>query len=192
MSDLTVTRGERGVVRVFALDLPKEQVAAFTTETYHEEDDDRVDWPLRDALGIAHMDHDFVEVFPVSDLGEMDLGTYLVNGHGVSEDQVAAQSEALAGVTGHVVIVLSGALETHDGPITPSGPLRHVATFREAPPETPVTTLEAESARGEVTRDVNAIRRDATKRDRRQSGMVATVALLVLAAVVVAMVLIAG
>ncbi|MBT8474116.1 MAG: hypothetical protein HKO95_15730 [Rhodobacteraceae bacterium] len=144
---LAVSAHERGVTRVFALNLPKEQIATFVKETYGPGDDD-YDWPLRNALGIDALDHDFVEVIDLSDLSEYGLLQYLIDGHGVDAKQIAPDAARLSAITGHVVIVSSSAFGQFAQTLAPKPPLDLVATYREAPPIPPMDALPSESAKG--------------------------------------------
>lgn len=182
---IEIPANERGVVRVFELALTGPEADAFAQPG---EDG----WPLRDALGADRLDPDHVESFPVKDLGELGLSRYLIDGMGVSEAEIAGHEATVDALTGHVVILRSAAFGGEAQTLSPSEPLRHVATLGEATPETPVTTLEAETAKGEVVMDPEARSRERKKSAARQSGMVATVVLIVLALLVVVMVLVAG
>ena len=135
---------ERGVHRLFAINLVAEDIAAFTQETYT--DDDEVEWPLKSALGAQYLDHDFVEVFPISNLDGYGMVNYLVEGNGISTDQVEPLRAQLENLTGYVLIVSSAAFSGAAQTITPRAPLRHIATFSETPIDMTALPLDSDAA----------------------------------------------
>ena len=64
---------EVGVVRLFAIDMLSDQMDTFNAKA---------------ALGAAHLDETFVEVFHVSDLEGLGLAGYLMTGNEVPEEQI--------------------------------------------------------------------------------------------------------
>ena len=67
MSDrIEVPAHETGVVRMFAVDLPPEEIEDFA-------DPDREGWPLIAALGLYDLNPAYVEIFPVNQLEDMGL-----------------------------------------------------------------------------------------------------------------------
>ena len=101
-TQMNVPAFESGVVRLFAIDLPCDQIEAFKTSLSTSENDTQ--WPLKDALGATFLDEDFVEVFPVSDLDGLGLAGYLSTGNEVPADQVDQMTHQLSLVKGHVVL----------------------------------------------------------------------------------------
>ncbi|MEM9757395.1 MAG: hypothetical protein AAF914_15440 [Pseudomonadota bacterium] len=61
--------------------------------------------PLAEWLGLDALDTDRIELFPLSDLGVLQIGEYLVSAHDADPDAVAAEAEALRGIDGAVLIV---------------------------------------------------------------------------------------
>ena len=88
MSDLDISAGERGVIRLFALDMRPEE-AKFLREPGAADQ----------ILGVTGLDPEQIDVFPVSDLEDLGLYGYLSEGCGVSEDQLdRAKLESVDGL----------------------------------------------------------------------------------------------
>lgn len=124
---MNVPAFESGVIRLFAIDLPSDQIDAFKASQHIN--DDRTQWPLKDALGAKFLDDDFIEVFPVADLEGLGLAGYLSTGNDVPIDQVNQISHHLERVKGHVLLVFSSAFGGLEQSLDPRSPLRHIATF---------------------------------------------------------------
>lgn len=126
-----IPAGERGVIRLFALDMRPEQ-AAFLKEP----------GALAQVLGIEALDMDQVEVFPVSDLEDIGLTGYLTEGCGVPRAQVEEDSEMLEAQEGHVLLIRSRAFDGKETRLTPADQIKLIGTYGEhrtnwsAPPET--------------------------------------------------------
>lgn len=146
--DLKVSKGEHGVYRIFAIDLPEREIAAFVEETYPEDDDAEVVWPLRDALGVTYLDHDFIEVIDVDDLGEMGLAGYLIEGMDLEPAQVEPHRRQFEDTAGKVLIAFSTAFGGFEAVLQPKSPLRLLAVLREKPVVPDMDPITAESAKG--------------------------------------------
>lgn len=162
---------ETGVIRLFAIDLPKDQIEDFRTPVHGT--DDAVTWPLKDALGAAFLDEDFVEVFPVEDLESFGLAGYLMEGNDVPEDQIDAMRAQLAALKGYVLLVFSSAFSDTAQTLTPRAPLRHIGTFFSEGAPVKFEQLPSQSA------DPNSgVKPRKTPSDAAMSGRIATYALL--------------
>lgn len=181
MSDtFDIKAGERGVVRLFRIDLPKEAIAGFA-----EEDSLSGRWPLKAALGVEDINPRFVDVVAIRDLDEMGLTGYMTEGLGVSEDGIAPHRARLEALEGYVLVVLSGAFKGLAVTLLPRAPLRWIGTFFEERPEVKFETLPSESSRpapAEKKPSSNAA----------MSGRVATLALLVIFGITALMIWIAA
>ena len=138
MSDrISISAHEHGVVRVFAVDDKAGTPSA--------------DDALRDALGAEHLETRQIELFDLSDLGEMRLSDYLSEGHGIPAAQMADMRGRLDGLSGRVMIVPSRAFGGQAQQIAPRAPLRLVGRFTEE--ETPVQfdPLPSASAQGSLS-----------------------------------------
>ena len=181
-----ISAGERGVVRLFAVDLPPEQIEAFAEPDYEANADDPP-WPLKDALGAEHLDADFIELFPIGDLKGVGLPGYMTEGLGIAEKDVKADRARLEAMGGHVLIVLSAAFGGVEQTIKPRAPLRWIGTYVEESAPVQFRPLPSESATGEV--NTAGAKRPS---DAAISGRVAIAVLIFLAVLVGLMVWIAG
>lgn len=179
---IEIKANETGIVRVFAVDIPRDGIAAFTARNGR--------WPLREALGAETLDPEHVEVFDAADLAGVGLPGYLIDGHAVPEDQIAPLRGRLDALDGTLMVVTSRAFGGTAQVLTPRAPVRLVATLSET--QTPITfgALPDASARAEPPTEAD----DTHKRpsDAAMSGRIAMVVLLVLALLVVVMVWLAS
>ena len=83
---------ETGVIRLFAIDMPSDQMDTFDAKA---------------ALGAAHLDGTFVDVLPISDLEGLGLAGYLMTGSEVPEDQIDEMRVQLDAIKGRVLLVFS-------------------------------------------------------------------------------------
>jgi hypothetical protein len=134
--------GERGVIRLFAIDLPPEDITAFA-----EPSDD---WPLKAALGARVLDPDYVEAFEVKDVAEIGLTNYLIQGGGINEAAIAQDRLRLDALRGPLVVITSGAFGGQAQVIDPHAPLRWVGTWDEEIPEAHFEPQRDTSVRGAV------------------------------------------
>jgi hypothetical protein len=175
---------EHGVARVFAIDLAKEDLAAFTAR---DADGDAGPWPLRDALGIAYLNSRFVEHFPVADLGEMGLTDYLHDGWAIPRDQLEPMRTQLEAVKGEVLLVGSSAFGDTGATLAVSAPLRHVATFNELPD--PVVFEQMPNASAQPGSGPRTAPRQARADARRIGGTVFAVFMVLIALILLAVLL---
>ncbi len=181
---IDISAHETGIVRVFAVDIPADQIAAFTARNGR--------WPLREALGADALDPEHIQVFDAADLAGVGLPGYLAEGHAIPEDQIAPLRERLSEQTGTVMVIASRAFANTAQTLTPRAPLRLIASFSEA--HTPITfgALPDASAQPQQPEDDAAPATRKKPSDAAMSGRVATVVLLVLALLVTIMVWIAS
>lgn len=180
----TISPTERGVIRMFTLDLPDDQIAGFTEPDF----DADAPAPINAALGVTLLDTDFVEVFPVSNLAGLGLAGYLTEGLGVPADQVAPNAARLNAIEGHVVIVLSQAFGGFEVTLAPKAPLKWIGTYTEEGASVSFAPLPSEGAKGVIA---DAPQKPA-KSDARIGGMVAMYALLAMFLLVGLMVWVGG
>ncbi|MEO9781585.1 MAG: hypothetical protein ABJH07_02875 [Sedimentitalea sp.] len=117
--NLTLPENETGVLRLFSLNMPPEQVKFL-----------REPGALDDVLGVTGVDIDHVEIFPVSDLDELGLPGYLNQGHAIPADQI---DPVLADTTGNVLIVHSRALGGRAATLKPAATLVPLGTYSATP-----------------------------------------------------------
>ncbi|MBQ4826995.1 hypothetical protein J4729_20965 [Leisingera sp. HS039] len=131
-----IPAGERGVIRLFALDMRPEQ-AAFLKEP----------GALAQVLGIKVLDMDQVEIFPVSDLEDIGLTGYLNEGCGVPRTQVEEDREMLDALDGHVLLIRSRAFDGAETRLTPAEQIILTGTYGERQTNWSAPPATAESAK---------------------------------------------
>lgn len=134
MSELTIAPGERGVLRLFTLDMRPEE-ARFLREPGAAEQ----------MLGVDSLDHTQIEVFPVSDLEELGLYGYLSEGCGISADQL--DRAALDRIKGWVMVLRSKAFQGSAGKLAPDPRLALVGLYTEEATNWGGEPIETQSAR---------------------------------------------
>jgi len=118
---IEIPKGARDQVLVFALDMPTEQ-ARFLREE---------DGALAQVLGIAELDMEQAEIFPVEDLEGLGLLGYLREGLGVSEADLSEHGMALDGIAGWVLVLRARAFDGAETRLTPANSLTLVARLGE-------------------------------------------------------------
>lgn len=141
---IEVPAHEAGVIRLFALDLDPAEAARWRDAP---EGDD----PLASTLGADPFDRTYAEVIRLSDLGAMPLSTYLAEGYGIPEDQLAHLRGRLDAMTGHVAVIMSRAFGGAAQTLAVRAPLRFVARLTEAAADTPHVALTTGAARGTLS-----------------------------------------
>ena len=158
---------ERGVIRLFSLSMDAEEVEALRDNAKG----------LQAALG-AEVDAEFVEVFPVSDLEGVGLAGYLIQGNGVSEDQISPDRAKLDRLGGWVLIVFSRAFGDAATTLDPVPALTLIGTYGEPGTDWRATeTVTADSARP-YSAPPGTVKKKPS--DAAMSGRIAMIALLVL------------
>ena len=164
MSDtFQVTQGERGLVRLFAVDLPRNEV------------DDLREADLARALGIETVDVDQIDLFSTDDLKGLGLVAYMIEGLGIAETELAGDRARLEALTGVILVVRSAAFKGQYTVLTAQAPLRWIGTYAEESSPVQFEPLPAGGAKGEVTPKAKKPPSDAA-----MSGRVAMLALLVI------------
>lgn len=140
---IEVPAHEAGVVRVLALDLAPEEAARWRAPGGAD--------PLAEALGADPFDRTYAEVVRLADLGSMPLSTYLAEGYGIGEAELAHLRGRLDALSGHVAVVMSAAFAGTAQSLTVRAPLRLVARLTEEGATTPQRPLPADTARGTLS-----------------------------------------
>lgn len=133
---IQIPAGERGVIRLFVLDMRPEQ-AAFLKEP----------GALAQVLGIKTLDMEQVEIFPVSDLEEIGLAGYLIEGCGVPRAQVEEDHEMLQALDGHVLLIRSRAFGGEETRLTPAEQIVLKGTYGERQTNWSAAPATSESAK---------------------------------------------
>lgn len=139
-----IKSSERGVIRVFHIDLPREAIERFTTQAGTGE------WPLQYALGAKALRSTFVEVINIRDLGDMSLSQYLTNAHDVTGPELTAMRPRLDALKGFALVLPSQAFDHTEQNLTVANPLRWIGTFNEPKAATQAAPIRTKSAKGAV------------------------------------------
>jgi len=138
--------GERGLVRVFAVDLPPEDARAFVKAS-----EDPFGWPLPDALGAEGLDPEWVDLVIPRELGTMSLSEFLIEGPGVSEAALSGDRARLDALTAPVLVLPSRAFGGQAQQLSPEPPLRWIGTYAEDRADPPGPPLRSPAAEGQVS-----------------------------------------
>ncbi|MCA0929864.1 hypothetical protein [Ruegeria profundi] len=134
MSKLTIAPHERGVIRIFSLDMRPEE-AKFLREPGAADQ----------VLGVQGLESGQIDVFPVSDLEDLGLFGYLNDGCGVSADQL--DHKGLEAIEGWVMVVRSAACGGRAATLTPDKRLRLIGFYTEEATNWTGEPIETESAK---------------------------------------------
>lgn len=143
-TSIHINSSERGVIRVFHIDLPREAVERFTTQAGTGE------WPLQYALGAKSLRAAFVDTIDIRDLGDMPLSQYLINAHDVNGSDFAAMRPRLDALKGFVLVLPSQAFNHTEQDLAIATPLRWVGTFNEPKAAMSATPIRTASAKGSI------------------------------------------
>jgi hypothetical protein len=135
---LTIPPGDRGTVRLFAVDLPSDEAAAFADDP----------GAIARALGAPDLDPGHVDVFPVSRVSALGLRAFLSEGHGIPPEALVADAAQIDALGGHVVVASSGAFGPEERSLHVGPPLRLVGAWREDLAPVTFNTLPSGGAEG--------------------------------------------
>lgn len=139
------------------------------------------------CFGSAPLNPDFVDIIKLDDLGEMSLIDYIDEGYDVELD--AADRAALSKTDNLVVLIMSRAHEGAEVELVLGDGVRHLTTLGRGARMTVAASLESDAATGVMSGPAGG---KPPKSDARIGGMVATVALLIMFALVAVMVWVGG
>jgi hypothetical protein len=172
---ITVPANEPQTLRVFAADLPKDDIARFQSQPNH----------IATLLGVPTIDPAQIALFHTDDLADIGLVDYLLDGGGVTEAQLAPDRLTLAAYRGYVLTLRDAAFPTRPITMHPDSRLRWLGTYAEEVAPVRFEDLPDAAAAGVITGKP-------AKSDARIDGMVATFVLLFLFALTGLMIWIAG
>lgn len=176
MSDqFQVTTSEQGLIRLFALDLPSDEVAGLREAE------------LARLLGVENIDVDQIDLFSTDDLQGLGLVGYMAEGLGIAPEDLEEDRARLEALKGHLLIVRSAAFKGQYALLTAQAPLRWIGTYPEATSAIKFEPLPSEAAKGNVTPDAKQRPSNAA-----MSGRVAMVVLIFLVAFTGALVWVAS
>lgn len=159
MSDmLTIPRGERHVLRVFALDMTKSEVERLRNRPATSDPLAEVDPSLRHAdpaqvaalFGLNRIDPAQVEIVETDALTGVGLAGYLIEGDSAAEAQISADRARLDALNGHVLTVTSAAFPDRPVTLHPVAALSLVGAYAEDVEPVRFDPLPSESARGSL------------------------------------------
>lgn len=171
---ITIPADDFGKIRVFALvseptaSLKKKEPAA-----------------IAKLFGTEVLNLDYVDVVDIAATDELGLLGLLEHGYAITPD--AADIAALSQLSGWVILVMSRATNGTEVQLNPMNIVTHVTTLGDNAQLTTHAPLESEAAVGTLEPPTKP-----AKSDARIGGMVATVALVLMFALVALMIWIAG
>ena len=130
---LHIRKGEQRILRLFSLDMRPEE-ARFLREP----------GAVAQVLGIAALEDEQVEVFPVSDLEELGLAGYLTEGCGIDSTQL--DEPALQAAQGWVLLVRSKAFGGQEAQLSPDPRVQLLGIYTEDGTDWSAEPIETESA----------------------------------------------
>lgn len=135
MSDLlTVVEGERGLVRLFAVNLTPEQVKPMLAAPEGTDVPNPTPRPTDEAaarlLGISEIDAAHCELLPLRDLTGVGLDGYLTEGLGIPDDAISADRARLKALEGYVLLVHTEAFSGRES-LTPGPALTPIALYHK-------------------------------------------------------------
>lgn len=133
---MSVRAGETGIVRLFSLNMRPEQ-ARFLQEP----------GAAAQALGVAELDPEQVDIFEVSDLEDLGLEGYLAEGAGIPADRIARDRDRLRALTGWVMAVRSRAFGGKPTELKPAKTLDLIGVFAEPGTDWSGGHIETDSTR---------------------------------------------
>ncbi len=141
---------------------------------------------LAQLLGTDALDPTYIDVVNIADLGPLMLSDYIAQGYDMATD--AMDRDAVNAITGYAILILSRAARSEKVTLSLAPGVRHVTTYAPTMELIAPTHLPDASAKGVIGSPPTK----APKSDARIGGMVATVALLLMFALVGLMIWVAG
>ncbi len=172
---LEIAANEFGQIRIFEVDpeLPADVITSDHTD-------------LQRLFGTSNLDETYVDVIRIADLTTMQLSDYILQGYDVELE--SHDASMVNGIEGYAILIMSSAARGLPVRLQPASEVRHITSHVPEPTLTVSEPLTSEAARG-VIGDVPA---KPPKSDARIGGMVATVVLILLFALVGLMIWIAA
>lgn len=173
---LAVTSSELGMVRVFALDMPAEQVQ-FLCEP----------GALAQVLGVDHLDTECADIFDISDLEGVGLAGYLMEGSGIPNDQITPDLARLDAINGPVLILHSRAFDGQPAALAPAKNLHLIGVYQVEPVDWTASPIKTNSAKPNSGAPLPP--RQARAEARRIGGTVFAIFMAIIIAIVVLVVI---
>ncbi|MEM6890872.1 MAG: hypothetical protein AAF636_22455 [Pseudomonadota bacterium] len=131
--------GERGRIRVFAINISAEDMRAKLAEAPKSD-------VARDLLAAPHLDTRSAEIFPVADLDGVGLAQYLIDGYEVPEQSLADHRAKLEQLDGYVLLLFSDSFGGAEATLATGADLTLIGAYAETLPDNrqrPVVTPSA-------------------------------------------------
>ena len=173
MAALEIPTGEQGVTRVFSLSMSPAEAKALAEEHVLQEA----------ALGAEDLNDLGLEVFAISDLGELGLAGYLRDGVDALEADLKRDAAKLGALDGWVLLLHSSAFAGRGGQIEPIKALTLIGTYTQTSADNSVSKLETEAA-APYSGAAQAAESQPVTGQRGGSIVVALLALIVMAVLV--------
>lgn len=155
MSGIKIPNGERGVVRLFAIDIPISDLSKIKAP---KADAPPLGAQLGRFLGVDWIDPAQAELFDVADLEGLGLTGYLTEGAGIPDADVASHTETLNGVNGVALIVFSKAFGDVETTLQLSRETRFIGRYEQTTPAIHFEPLKSDAAQGTLEGPVPAPR----------------------------------
>ena len=175
MTTITIPKGERAVIRVFAINRPPAEMRSALAQTPKPD-------LARELLGAPHLNTATAEIFPVSDLAGVGLAAYLADGYAVPQEALKENRARLDALDGYVLLLFSESFGGRETRLEPGPDVTLIVTYGEFSPAPATETLSAESA--QAYSGVRPPPKPTIQRRRPGSSAVVVVAFLVLAVLI--------
>ncbi len=136
MAGIDIKVGEFGTTRVFSLSMTEAQAGSLCDDADMQSQ----------LLGAAPQNPQGIEVFPLSDLGEMGLAGFLRDGVDAHPDDIDRDRIKLAALDGWVLLVHSSAYASAGARLSPDPALTLIGTYAQTPTKKATDLLQAEAA----------------------------------------------
>ena len=137
MSRIDVKDGELGTTRVFSISLPAGAARSLARDPEAQ----------KALLGNPALNADGIEVFALSDLGDIGLAGYLREGSDARDADLRRDAAKLAALDGWVMLVHSLAFGGQATPLLPDSALTLIGTYAQTAPDKRQVDLTSEAAK---------------------------------------------
>ena len=139
MKLLEIPATERGLIRVFAVNLPADEVTTQINATSKA--------AVAQTLFAHPLPDTGFDLFPLADLESIGLAGYLTQGYGVTAQSLKLERARLNALDGYVLLVFSSAFEGNSTTVQISPDLSHITTFGETLPDMQSIPLNSDAAK---------------------------------------------
>ena len=138
---LIVPAGERGVVRLFALN----------NQLSMEIHQSGLAGNLSRAFGLAEMHDDDVQLVKTEEISDVGLAAFLIEAYDIDPAEIALYDDTLKTISGEIAIVRSGAFAGHMAELKTDGAATLIAAFGEPVTDWSATRLQTRSAHSRIS-----------------------------------------